>query len=256
MRWAMQYIRTRPIFGLFMLVFFAAPVAAREYSDPAGFSFTYPEGWVAIAKSDINYILQESLPPEIQNWVHKNKVNLNQVSMTLVRAGMDEFLENVMVEVMPEQILVNDATVRHFLDMLGKQYRSVGGTVADAKGRMGKLGTRDVVVVDFQVNLPILPFALKQRQISIPAGGNTYVVTCTAKADTFANYSEIFENILASFKVPAPFTRVRSAPAVDGMGALIGGIVGGVVAGVIVLLKKLTTRKKAKPIAESPPGGV
>jgi hypothetical protein len=54
-------------------------------------------------------------------------------------------------------------------------------------------------------------------------------------ADSYADYSPTFENILASFKVPAPTPR-----GFDWNRVLFAGIIGGVAGGLISLVKKLT----------------
>jgi hypothetical protein len=97
-----------------------------------------------------------------------------------------------------------------------------------------------VIVIDFQSRLPTAPFPLQQRQVVFVGGGNSYIVTCSAKTDTFARYTEVFDAVLASFKVPAP----RGGQGFDWNRVLLYGIIGGVVGGLVGLFKKLAGRKK------------
>lgn len=55
----------------------------------------------------------------------------------------------------------------------------------------------------------------RQRQVYIPGGGNTFIVTCTGEADRFDGYVPTFDSILASFKVPPPRAACRFLGTLD-----------------------------------------
>jgi hypothetical protein len=87
--------------------------------------------------------------------------------------------------------------------------------------------------------------------VFFPGGGKTFIVTSTAKPETFEKYAPTFDEILASFQAPAPLAsspRLFHGPGFDQWGAVIGGIVGALVAGLVVvgsrLLKWLSSRSK------------
>ena len=73
---------------------------------------------------------------------------------------------------------------------------------------------------------------LKQRQVFFAGGGKTYIVTCSALADRFGEYSGTFDEMLESFKVPGTVAQQQQqgfdwnrvmVMAVDG---IAGGLVG------------------------------
>jgi hypothetical protein len=223
-----------------------APVTGGEFSDASGYSFTYPDDWIAVTNPAKNFN-QGLLPLEIQNWLNKNKVGLDRISMVLVHNEQGGSLENLNVVVDRQQIQVNDDAVRKLLEMQTQQYRSLGATVEKAEGSLRKLHSNTAIVLDYETKLPGVPFPLRQRQVSFPGGGNTYIVTCTARADAFAKHFQTFETILATFSVPAPVAPHPIKQFFDWRGGLTGAVIGAVVGGVIgliLLLVKLTGGRK------------
>ena len=94
---------------------------------------------------------------------------------------------------------------------------------------------------DYRFIGPDGPPTLKQKQAHFAGGGKSYIVTCTSKADTSADSAQTFEDILATFKIPAPITQGFGMTSVV-RGAVIGALVGGAVA----LFKMLAGPKKNK----------
>lgn len=235
----MNSIHIRSVIIAFTLLTFGASANGGEYSDPAGYSFAYPDGWIAITK-DRHGAVAESLPPEAKNWLKNNNIDLKQTSVILIRNAREEFLENMNVIVNRQELPVNERTKNELVDLMAKQLQSRGATVAKVDGGIQKVGSQDAIVLNLESELPFVRFPLRQQQVFFVGGGNTYVVTCTATRDTFATYSPIFDTILASFKLPAPTSRgfdwTRSAIT----GAIIGAIGGGLVA----VLKLFKGKKK------------
>jgi hypothetical protein len=220
-----------------------------DYADPSGFSFTYPEGWIPLNRSmkDVG----QALPPEMKNWLAKNNVDLNRVAVVLLRKGRGDFIENLNVVIDKQQIPANDATVKQMIDMLPQKFAAMGANLDNIQGRVQRIGSSNAVVLDFQTRLPGVPFSLRQRQVYFPGGGKTYIVTCTAKADSFDQYQPTFENILASFQSPAPHTR-----AFDWSRVMTQGVMGGIVAGSIgiiawLLLKKALPKRRSAGTADA-----
>jgi hypothetical protein len=244
----MPGIRGKAVIVVVTLFGWAAPMAGGEFSDPTGYSFTYPDGWIAVTNPGKNFN-QGLLPRETQSWLNKNKVGLDRISMVLVRHGQGEFLENLNVVVDRQQIQVDGDAVRKLLDMQTQQYRSLDAIVEKAEGSLRKLRANKAIVLDYETRLPGVPFPLRQRQVCFPGGGNTYIVTCTAKADTFARHFQTFETILATFSVPPPIAPSPIRQLFDLRGSLVGAIIGAAVGGligVILLVVKLVGGKGLK----------
>ena len=238
----------RPL--LIALILLAGGEAAfgETYADPSGFSFTYPEGWVAVTSAAMGDVKQV-IPGELKDWVVRNNVDLNQIAVVLIRDANEEFLENLNVVVKPQQIPVNDKTAKELTAAISQQYGTMGVKLEGVQGRVEKIGSHNAIVVGFQSRLPGVDATLRQKQIVIPGGGKTYIVTCTAKADTFDQYRPTFDGVLASFQAPAPVAQGFQWNQAALSGA-IGGVVGGMIAA--LALAKRSLLGKAKPAPESP----
>jgi PsbP len=224
--------KTWAILAVAALAIGAPPAAAEEFSHSSGYSFTYPNGWVAVGDpgSSIN---PKEFSPEIQKWLRKNNFSMSQVSMVLLRQSTGDFVENLNVVVQGQQMPINDDSVKKLLQMLPQQYRAMGATVENLDARKRKFGANQAIELDYRVQLPGIATAIRQKQVFIPGGGNTYIVTCTAQADSFNDYSRTFETILVSFKVP---TAAAAAP--GGSGFVFITVVGGAIGCLVYLVKK------------------
>lgn len=254
----MGAVQLRLVLGALVALVGASEVRAGNYADPSGFAFAYPEGWVVVnrdAMDDVN----SALPPEIKDWVARNKYDLGRVAMILLRNGSEEFLESINVVLSSQEISTTEASVRTLIEEISGQYESMGVEIKNLKGHVERVGNRDAVVVDYVAHFPSQPDRLRQRQVLFPGGGKTYVVTCTAKTDTFNDYEPTFTQALASFQAPAPtvkrfdwgnFGRTTLAR------ALFGGIVGLLIGGGVWLARKLTGQgKRADGNAGTPGAG-
>lgn len=239
-------MRVHTIAATWVLFVALTPALAADYSDPSGYSFTYPDGWFAVAGSNVD---SGKFPPEIQTWLKKNNVNLNQVSVIVLRPGQDDFIENANVVVERQQIPADGASAKKLSDMLTQQYRTMGATVKSMQARVQKIGEREAIILDIQVNFPGSSLLVQQRQVAFPGGGNTYIVTCTGKADTFAAHAPAFDAMLASFKVPAPIARTFDWNQVL-ITLAIGGVVGAVCGGLGRILMIFTGGKKPSATIE------
>ncbi|MCA8999670.1 MAG: hypothetical protein KDA80_21925, partial [Planctomycetaceae bacterium] len=115
------------------LMLFAGKLPAGDYVDPSGFSFSYPEGWFVITKPGAQ--LQDALPENIQNYVRENQVGLNNVNVLLMRDAESDFLENVNVVVIPQEVPVNQNSVRQQQAAMDREFSSMGGQITGMRGR-------------------------------------------------------------------------------------------------------------------------
>jgi hypothetical protein len=226
----------RAIAVVAILTFVRATAAAddRTYVDPAGFSFTYPDGWVLIDKP--GSLMQSNLPPAIQSWIKQNNVSLEKVSACLIRNGQSKFLENLNVVVDNQQMPMTDATVKKLLDLLPKKYRTAGLTMDKLEINLEQFGKNDAIEVEYQTKFPGVATPLRQRQVFFAGGGKTYIVTCSALSSTYGEYAGTFESILESFKVPSP--GLQQQLGFDWNRTLVVAFVGGLIGGLVGLVKK------------------
>lgn len=217
-----------PLLGLILLACGQSALGG-DYADPSGFSFTYPDGWIPISRATMNDAAQD-MPREMKDWISKNKLDLNRMAMSLVRDGRDEFLENLNVVVENQQIPLDEDKVKEQTSAIEQKYKATGVKIDNFKGSVQKIGANNAVVLEFQSRVPGVSSTLRQKQVAFPGGGKTYIVTCTAKADSFDKYQPVFDEMLASFQVPTPVSQGFDWKQVWHT-ALIGGIVGGVVGG-------------------------
>jgi hypothetical protein len=229
---------------VFVLLTGGEAARAGEYTDPSGFSFTYPDDWVVVTRPTWEKG-KEGLPPEVKNMIAANKIDLNRVNVVCIRKGHDEFLENLNVVVDNQQIPVSDSSVKQLTDGLPQKYGAMGIKVDNVQGRIERVGSREAVVVEFNSRVPGIPFPLRQRQILLPGGGKTYIVTCTARADAFDQYLPVFEKTLASVQVPEPTGKGFDLSQV-GKTAVLGAIIGVVVGGLVAIIKMFSGKGRAK----------
>lgn len=209
-------------------------VHADVYSDPSGFSFTYPEGWFPISKSDQGQ-LSNVLPPELKDWLSKNNADLSMISVMVVRAGESEFLENVNVASQQGQVPVASSSVAEVSSTIRQQFQQAGARIDNMNAVVRQVASRDVYVFDYVLSLPGAGAPVRQRQFIIPGGGKTFFVTCSSTPEAFATYEPTFEQMLSSFQAPAVIKKGIS-------GSAIAGGIGGLVGGLIALLAGLSKR--------------
>lgn len=233
-------IRAVTAFALLGLGFGGMRLSAGEYQDPSGFSFTYPDGLVAVTSLN-----KDTLDPDYRRWVETNHIDLSRMSVSLVHNGKGDFRENLNVVVDPQQLPLEDSSVRKLLDGIPPKYRELGASVENLQGRLQRVGSNRAAVLDYQLTVPGVPFPMRQRQVLFAGGGKTFIVTCTARADTFAEYSATFDTILASFNGPPPLED-KPAGGFDWRRAVMMGIGGGAIGGLVGLFKKLHRGKESK----------
>jgi hypothetical protein len=233
----------KPLIGILISLAFVTAAVGGEYNDPSGFSITYPDGWFSVAKFNAQV---GKLPQELRNWIAKNNIDLDKISVVVVRSGQDDFLENANVVVTPQEIPINDQSLKELVNGIKQQYRTLGISIDKLEGHEQQVGDNQVIILNFEGSMPAIPFLLRQRQMYLPGDGKSYIVTCTGKADTFATYSPIFDSILASFKTPPSIANGFrwNRPIVI---AAICGAIGGAIGGLIAVPKKFGAEKKRTP---------
>ena len=216
------------------MIFVAQTAQADVYTDPTGFSFTYPDGWFPISKSDQGQ-LANVLPPELKEWLSKNNADLSMISVMVIRAGEDDFLENVNVASQQGQVSVASSSVAEVSSTIRQQFQQAGARIDNMNAVVRQIASRDVYVIDYVLSLPGAGAPVRQRQFIIPGGGKTFFVTCSSTPEAFTTYEPVFEQMLASFQAPAVVKKGISGS------ALAGGI-GGLVGGLIALLAGMSKR--------------
>jgi hypothetical protein len=222
------------LIALLLLATLATSAIGGQYTDPSGFSFTYPDDWVVVTRQVRD---SKDLAPEISKWLAKNNLDLNRVSVVLVRKGPEEFLENLNVVIDNQQMPMTEDSVTQVTRMLPQQYQSLGAKLSKLQGGLQKIASRDAIVINYEAQLPGLSFPLRQRQVFLAGGGNTYIVTCTARPETFDKYSPAFDQIVASMNVPAPISQ-----GFDWTRVLIFAAIGAVVGLCVKLIRDLSAK--------------
>lgn len=212
--------------------------AAGEFNGPDGFSLTYPDDWVAIHRDSA----VSALPPELRNMVDSGQIDTSKIAVAIYRNGPGNFRENVNVSVLPQQKPVSQAALKELVDAIKREAPTMGMKIRNLQGSVTELGTHDVIMLDYEAEVPGVPFPLAQRQVYMPAGSNTYIITCSATPDTLPTYLPTFDKILSSIKAPPP-----KATGFDVNRMLTMGIVGGIIGGLVGLINWARSKFGAKP---------
>ena len=227
--------------AVLLLTLAASPLIAGEFSGPQGFSFAFPEGWIALSEQD-----RQNMGLAENELVQRAKIDLTLIAVLVVQPGNDDFCPSFNVVVNSPETPINEKAKDEILSIVSTKLRSVGMTVIEPTAEIRKIGANSVIVMDYRSRIPAMPFELRQRQVFFTGGGKNFIVTCSAKMAEFDAVSPAFDSMLASFKVPPP--TVSSAP-FGGFGlkdtlissaicGVIGVAVGGCIAAFNLLLKK------------------
>jgi len=230
--------RTLPILLALLLTASNRSFAA-EHQDPAGFSFRYPDGWVAVTKLN-----EGSLEPAVRDWVAKGQVDLSTINVVVVDATQTDFQANCNVLQVKGELAPTEATRQAALKDAAAQFKQVGVEAKNLRADIRQFGMHEVLVLDFDSRMPFLDLSLHQRQAHFAGGGKTYIVTCSALASQFPQRELEFDMILSSFHVPprtsTGWSHVRSS-------ATTGAIIGGIAGAVAYLFLQLKKKKEPAP---------
>ena len=239
--------------GCFILLLFAPCGFARDetHTDPSGFTLTYPDHWFPITNSELKDIVRAH--PKLSKFIGKNNLDLIRTDFVLFRETDSEVPASINVVASPRQWIINDAAVADIKNQLTAQYRKKGVEQNGLQCRIGKVGSRDAIVVDYMVTMSeILPQTIRQRQLYIPGGGKTYCITISADIDDFGKLESEFEQVLSGFQAPEPIP-TAATPQVSANEALnkalTCGIIGAVVGIIIGSFKKFMGRKESPNLA-------
>lgn len=225
-------------FGIGIFLLSTVVTFAAEYTSPAGYTLQIPEGWVAA-----NLENRERLPPEVQKYLEDQKLDLKAIDLLVL--GPEEFGQfssNLNVVVTPGQIPVWKMTPEQFQKQATDQYQKMGVTISNHTVRKVNVAERDVFEMNYEATMPWAMEPIRQRQLMIPGGGKTYVVTFTSTLDGYAEDSMVFDAIQKTIRVP-----VETPSFGNGIlsSSIQGGILGGLIGGAVAVFAKF--RKKAPP---------
>ncbi|MCA8998807.1 MAG: hypothetical protein KDA80_17545, partial [Planctomycetaceae bacterium] len=117
----------------------------------------------------------------------------------------------------------------------------MGGQITVMRGRLSRVGNRDVLQFDYDVEIPGIPILLRQRQVTFAGGGKSFIVTCTGTTNTFATYEPVFQSILSTFQAPAP-SMIPSG--FQRVGIWTYAVIGAIMGGMVGLIKTLFSKKE------------
>jgi hypothetical protein len=198
--------RRTAFFSLLALALCAASATGHEYKDPGGFSFTYSDDWFVVKSAALG-IKVTDLPPETRSWMSRNKVDFSRMSVYLIRKSGGDSPDTLNVIVNHKEMPATESNLRILRTSFPEQTRAAGMPVDDLDARLQKIGKNEAIVIECKTKVPGVPFPVRNKTMFLPGGGKTYIVTCSGKADTFAEVAASFDEILASFSVPEPVVR-------------------------------------------------
>ena len=192
------------IAGVVCGMFCLQAALAKEYTDPTGYSFTYPDDWVKADDAGVRERLDQ-IPEALKKSLDPN-ADLSRLSVVITRETDAEYAENVTVAVMDGQVPIDEKSLAIAKDNVTKQASETGFQVTILQRRIERLEDRNAVVLEWLSKLPDVPVEIRHRQVLIPGGGQTYVFTYTSTSDQFEQYSPVFHKIVASFRGPPPIS--------------------------------------------------
>jgi hypothetical protein len=231
-----------------LLLLAGAPSAFGErYVDPSGFSFDCPDGWVVLPGGAMQEI-GRAVPRDMQDLIARRNIDLRELAVLMIKVVDDEPAATLNVIVLPKQMPIWDETeveqARTIAELLAETEFKLEGFRAFRE----KLGSRDVIVVEYHRETPGVPGSQRHNHILFVGGGKSYIVTCSAPVESFEEYQPTFDAVLASFEVPPPI-----APGFDWNDLFEKTVIGAVAGGAIgVGWVVLRLSRRPRPAPESP----
>ncbi|QEL19938.1 hypothetical protein [Limnoglobus roseus] len=228
-----------------LLLAATGPAAGGEFADGTGFSITYPDEWVALRNDQLGD-LRKLLPTDFTEWVRRNNLDLKRIEVLIVCPGRGEFFDSLNLIIDDHQVPLTDKAIGQVADELIGVYAKMGVTVEDFRARADRVGPRDAVVIDFTSRFPDDPLLYRHRQVLIPGGGRTYIVTCSSTAAAFDQHAAAFDAMLASVKAPPPAGKPFPMDGVVRivLFAVVFAIAGGVARAAGTIVSYLRTRRR------------
>lgn len=197
-------------------------VQGGEFAGPSGAKFRYPDDWVAGTAVTLN-----DLPVNIQTYFRERNIDLNAMEVMLVDDALDDFVENVNLVVTPGEIRVSQRVVDERVLNLPKEYSKLGMQVGNISAGLIQAAGRSAIQIEQSLTIEGMPF--RQRQVIVPGGGKTFILTFSGGIESFDREAPAMDLMLATLEVPAvrggfDFGAIFSS---GKNGAVIGGIVGG-----------------------------
>jgi hypothetical protein len=188
----------RIIFAIIVGFFFStvAVAQAEQYTDPSGFSFTYPSGWVAYS-----HPATAKLPADLKTRLDRNRTDLSKLSVMLFHRAKSDSAENINVSVASETSVINEASLRELEFVLPQGAAARGIQIERLRGALQDVGGNKAIVIEFDSRVPGVNFTMHQCQFYLSSGGKTYIVTCTALAKDFDQLTPAFGQVLLSFRM-------------------------------------------------------
>lgn len=237
----MRFMSVASLLALTLFVAGGPFARAGEFQSEEGISFQYPEDWVAITQLN-----QGDLLPEILEYLRSNQFDLKSVHVLVLRVTTDEFAENVNLIIIPGQIVASQSVLDQRKANMPVELEKLGVKVSHLSGAIETIANRPALVLTSDVLMPFAEEPLRQRQVLVPGGGKTFVITCTATQASDDKYASTFDEILRSLKLPAPVASGFDGLAYSiGIGMIIGGLIGALVGTKLFafLKKKLAVKK-------------
>ena len=190
----------------------ATYVSAGNYSDPTGYSVTYPDGWTAIPGAG-SKIKTTDLPPETQKWLQNNKsFDMSKVSLVIMHKIEEDYTSNVAVTMYEaDELPVSDSAAQSVLKGAKTAASSQGISMTESKASVRTFGANKGIYTEYTMLIPSLGYKTRHHQFSLPGGGKTYIFVCSAKESKFDEESGAFQSMLASISVPAPIKAVNNS---------------------------------------------
>lgn len=211
---------------------------AAEFKSEAGISFQYPDDWTAL--TELN---REQLNPEVQAYLQESQIDLRAIHVMVIRLNQSDFQENFNFQIIPHEVPITDSSIKNILPQVMSQHATAGIQTSEISGDLTSVAGRRGINLTWKAILPFEDRQLRQRQVLVPGGGQTFVITFTALPSTYDKYVRDFEAVLQSLQLPPQ----QSGLNWDALGCIVGVIIG-VPIGIIVM--RLAKKKWGRP---SPP---
>lgn len=204
---------------LTILIAFPAPVRAAdasggEFTSALGFSIQYPDGWTPMSKEQSDEARKAIAPV-----VAKLGVNLDQVTVMIVKPGDGPFAPNLNVVVTNGVIALREADKARMRENINKIAAALSGRASDVSVDIEQVNGAGALVGRYVITGP--NGSMRQTQTMVPGKDKTYIVTCSALAADWEDQEAAFKGMIDSLKVARGMPKAAEAALLTGGFGLI-----------------------------------
>lgn len=182
--WADQDFQT-PVMG--------KPTQNEIFTSKKGYSIAVPTNW-QVADASMNELAREMVAEKFPKLA---SLDFNQIDAFIFDPKQDDFAESINIVITPQSVPVSKSQIQSISTYLQDQFETSGLSISNLQGSITSCANRNSYVFDYYMKTDHQ--MLWQMQYMVPGKNVTYIITCTAKAESLDQYIPSFTTAMQTF---------------------------------------------------------